>query len=64
MIRGFIVFDHAQHWDEAVAELTELAAAGKLKWRETVAEGIESAPGAFLGMLKGRNFGKQLVKLH
>ena len=40
-----------------------MAATGKLKWRETIADGIESAPSAFLGMLKGRNFGKQLVKL-
>ena len=38
-------------------------ATGKLKYRETVAEGIEAAPEAFIGLLKGRNFGKQLVKL-
>ena len=38
-------------------------ATGKLKYRETVAQGIESAPEAFLGLLKGRNFGKQLVRL-
>ena len=38
-------------------------ASGRLKYRESVSEGIESAPEAFLGLLKGRNFGKQLVKL-
>ena len=38
-------------------------ATGKLQYRETMAQGIESAPEAFLGLLKGRNFGKQLVKL-
>jgi len=38
-------------------------ASGKLKYRETVAQGIEAAPEAFIGLLKGKNFGKQLVKL-
>ena len=50
-------------WPEALKELGGLVATGKLKYRETVAEGIESAPEAFLGLLKGRNFGKQLVRL-
>jgi NADPH-dependent curcumin reductase len=63
MMRGFIISDHLDVWPQAVKELVGLAAAGKLKWRETIAEGIESAPSAFLGMLKGKNFGKQLVKL-
>ena len=36
---------------------------GQLKYRETIAEGIESAPAAFRGLLAGRNFGKQLVRL-
>ena len=63
-ITGFIVSDHLDIWPQAIGELVQLAATGKLKWRETVAEGIEKAPGAFLGMLKGKNFGKQLVKLH
>ncbi len=40
-----------------------MVAAGKLKYRETIASGLDAAPEAFLGMLKGRNFGKQLVKL-
>ena len=47
----------------ALAELGERVANGTLKYRETVAQGIESAPEAFIGLLKGRNFGKQLVKL-
>ena len=44
-------------------ELGTLVATGKLKYRETIAQGLASAPEAFMGLLKGRNFGKQLVKL-
>ena len=62
-IEGFIVSEHMEVWPEALKELGTLVATGKLKYRETVAQGIESAPEAFLGLLKGRNFGKQLVKL-
>src|SRR5664279_1209119 len=63
MIQGFIVSEHMEVWPEALNELGTLVATGKLKYRESVAQGIESAPEAFLGLLKGRNFGKQLVKL-
>ena len=62
-IEGFIVSEHMEVWPEALAELGTLVATGKLKYRESVAEGLESAPEAFLGLLKGKNFGKQLVKL-
>ncbi|WP_280155300.1 NADP-dependent oxidoreductase [Piscinibacter sp. XHJ-5] len=62
-LQGFIVSEHMQVWPEALKELGTLVATGKLKYRETVARGIEAAPEAFLGLLKGRNFGKQLVKL-
>ena len=62
-LRGFIVSEHMDLWPQALKELGTLVATGKLKYRETVADGIESAPEAFLGLLKGRNFGKQLVKL-
>ena len=62
-LRGFIVSEHMDLWPQALKELGGLVAAGKLKYRETIANGIESAPEAFLGLLKGRNFGKQLVKL-
>jgi NADPH-dependent curcumin reductase len=62
-IEGFIVSEHMQLWPEALKELGTLVATGKLKYRETVAQGLEAAPEAFLGLLKGRNFGKQIVKL-
>lgn len=62
-LQGFIVSEHMDVWPEALKELGTMVATGKLKFRETVAHGIESAPEAFLGLLKGRNFGKQLVKL-
>jgi len=62
-LEGFIVSEHMEVWPEALAELGGLVASGKLRPRESVAQGIEAAPEAFLGLLKGRNFGKQLVKL-
>ena len=62
-IEGFIVSEHMELWPQALQELGTLVAQGKLKPRETIAQGIESAPEAFLGLLKGKNFGKQLVKL-
>jgi NADPH-dependent curcumin reductase CurA len=62
-LQGFIVGEHMDVWPQALQELGTMVATGKLKYRETVAQGIESAPEAFLGLLKGKNFGKQLVKL-
>ncbi len=62
-VQGFIVNEHLEVWPEALSELGTLVATGKLRARESVAQGIESAPEAFLGLLKGKNFGKQLVKL-
>jgi NADPH-dependent curcumin reductase CurA len=62
-VQGFIVSEHMEVWPEALKELGMLVATGKLRARESIAQGIESAPEAFLGLLKGKNFGKQLVKL-
>ena len=62
-IEGFIVSEHPEVWPQALAELGQLVAGGKVKYRESVAQGIESAPRAFLGMLKGENFGKQIVRM-
>ena len=62
-VQGFIVSEHMDLWPQALQELGTLVATGRMKYRETIAQGIEAAPEAFLGLLKGRNFGKQLVKL-
>ncbi|AOK52982.1 2-alkenal reductase [Burkholderia stagnalis] len=62
-MQGFIVFEHPDAWPPALAELTELVATKQLHYRESIACGLERAPEAFLGMLKGHNFGKQLVQL-
>jgi NADPH-dependent curcumin reductase len=57
-VQGFIVAEHMEVWPEALKELGGLVANGKFKPRESVAQGIEAAPEAFLGLLKGKNFGK------
>ena len=62
-MRGFIVSEHLDLWPQGLGELGALVASGKLKFRESIAQGLETAPEAFIGLLKGRNFGKQLVKL-
>jgi len=62
-LQGFIVFDRPDLYARAVAQLAKWVAEGKLKYHETVAEGLANAPKAFIGMLKGANLGKQLVKL-
>ena len=62
-VQGFIVSEHMNLWPEALKELGMLVATGRLKYRETVAQGLQAAPEAFIGLLKGRNFGKQLVQL-
>jgi len=62
-VQGFIVSDRLNLWPQAMGDLAGWVASGKLKYRETVAQGLETAPKAFIGLLKGQNFGKQLVKL-
>jgi len=62
-LQGMIVFDWKARYGEALAALAGYLARGKLKYRESVLEGLENAPQGLIGLLKGRNFGKQLVKL-
>ncbi|KAK48897.1 2-alkenal reductase [Caballeronia jiangsuensis] len=62
-LQGFIVSEHLDIWPQALKELGERVATKKLHFRESIAQGLENAPEAFLGLLRGKNFGKQLVKL-
>lgn len=63
MMQGFIVSEHMDLWPTGLGELGALVADGKLKFRESISEGLASAPEAFIGLLRGKNFGKQLVRL-
>jgi NADPH-dependent curcumin reductase CurA len=63
LVQGFIVSEHLEVWPQALRELATHVAAKRIRYRETVAHGLTSAPRAFIGMLRGENVGKQLVKL-
>lgn len=63
MLQGFIVSDHLDLWLGAVKDLAGWYGAGQLKDRETFVDGIENAPAAFVALLRGEKFGKQLVRL-
>lgn len=62
-LEGFIATEHMDVWPQALRELGHGVASGRIRYRETIAHGLASAPQAFIGLLKGRNFGKQLVAL-
>jgi NADPH-dependent curcumin reductase CurA len=62
-LQGMIVFDWRERYGEALKALSGYFAEGKLKYRESVVEGLENAPRGLIALLQGQNFGKQLVKL-
>jgi hypothetical protein len=62
-IRGFIVTDYGSLMPQFLRDMSEWHGAGKMKWRETIVDGIENAPAAFIGLFKGENIGKMLVKI-
>jgi hypothetical protein len=62
-MRGFIVSDFVNRWAPALRQMGEWVKSGRIKYREDVVQGIDKAPRAFIGMLRGENFGKQLVKM-
>jgi NADPH-dependent curcumin reductase CurA len=62
-MEGFLINDYAHRFDEAALRLARWVDEGKLTWREDVTEGLENAPAAFMGMLRGENRGKAIVKV-
>jgi NADPH-dependent curcumin reductase CurA len=62
-LQGFIVSDHMQRQKEFFSDMAQWIGQGRIKWKETIFEGIENAPKAFIGLFKGDNFGKMIVKL-
>ena len=62
-IRGFIVSDFASRHGDFLKDMSAWVRDGKVKYKEHVTEGLENAPDAFMGLLKGANFGKQLVRV-
>ena len=63
LVKGFIVSDHMARMGEFLKDAGGWVREGRLKYREDVAVGLEKAPEAFIGLLQGRNFGKQLVRV-
>ncbi|SEA75923.1 NADP-dependent oxidoreductase [Rubrimonas cliftonensis] len=61
--QGFIIFDHEASRPIFLQEVAPMLREGRIRWRESVAEGLEAAPEAFISMLEGGNFGKQLVRV-
>ena len=62
-MQGFLLFDYAQRFDEAIAQLTEWLRAGKLQYREEMLDGIDAAPDAIAGLYRGENLGRRLIRL-
>jgi NADPH-dependent curcumin reductase CurA len=62
-LRGFIVSDHSDRQPQFYADMGAWIADGKIKWQETIIDGLENAPNAFFGLFKGENTGKMLVRL-
>ena len=62
-VKGFIIFDHYNRYPQFFEEVSEHITAGRVKYRETISEGLKSAPQSFINLLNGGNFGKQLVAI-
>ena len=63
-MQGFIIFDdYGQRYDEFYQQMSAWLAEGRITYREDIVDGLENAPGAFIGLLEGKNFGKLLVRI-
>ena len=63
LIRGFIVTDFAARFEDFIRDVSQWVREGRIKYREDIVEGLDNAPATFIGLLKGKNFGKQLVRV-
>lgn len=63
LLKGFIVSNYLERYEEAHEQLSKWLYEGKIKYKENIVEGLENAPDAFLGLFRGDNLGKQLVKI-
>jgi len=63
LARGFIVWDYKDRFSEGISQMSRWIQEGRIKWKETILEGLENTPKAFLGLFSGDNIGKQLVKI-
>ena len=62
-MQGFVIFDYAHRFEEAITRLAEWVRDGRLRYAEDVLEGIEQAPGAIVSLYRGENTGKRLIKI-
>jgi hypothetical protein len=62
-MQGFIIFDYAERFTEALQEITQWVRQGMIRYREDILEGIEQAPGSIAGLYRGENFGKRLIRI-
>jgi len=62
-MQGFIVYDYTNQFSQALGQIKQWILDGKIKYDENIIEGFENLPAAFLGLFKGENIGKQLVKV-
>lgn len=63
LIRGFIVTDFAARFEDFIRDVSQWVKEGRIKYREDIVEGLDNAPATLIGLLKGKNFGKQLVRV-
>jgi NADPH-dependent curcumin reductase CurA len=63
MLQGFIVSNYSHRFSEALTQLTRWLKEGKLRYTETIVEGFDKLPDAFLGLFSGKNIGKMIVKV-
>ena len=62
-IKGFLIFDHDDDYEDFENDMKQWITNKQMKWRETVVEGLENAPQAFIDLLDGKNIGKMIVKI-